>query len=97
MNGIIYEHYAGTDVTSAVRLGQADSSDCDDAGRNATGSYFPQDSQQVTVWALPGLNPTTGIGVHLAEDTYIVYFARETPPEEKQKIFNLLRHSSPSR
>lgn len=79
----------------ATRQGVADQADCQDVGKDAAGSVFPEDPQHVPTWRFDGYSPDKVLGVRLGRDGFHVFVVDSVPLEERARILAALSHPAP--
>ena len=89
LDGVIYSGYGYTDQ-EATRLGTADEAVCHDVGRDAPGSVFPDDPNQVAVWTFTGYAPDQVLGVRFGQDSFAVLIAESVPRHQADRILSEL-------
>lgn len=87
--GTIYTEI-GYSSESVARLGMADEAACADVGRDAKGSYFPDDPQRVEVGKFDSYSSTRVIGVRKG-DLLGVYVSEDLDTETASSIAADLR------
>jgi hypothetical protein len=87
--GVVYTGYGYTE-RAATRHAVADEADCQDVGKDARGSVFPDDPRQVTTWTFKGFPPEKVVGVRFERGSYSVFVAETVPDREGARIFRSL-------
>ena len=90
LQGVVYTAFDYTD-RGATKFGTADEADCHDVGREAPGSVFPNDPDEVAVWAFGGYSPEQVLGVRLGPDSFTVFIADSVPRDQAERISRALR------
>ena len=93
-HGVIYSGYGYTD-REATRLETADEVVCHDVGRDAPGSVFPDDPQQVAVWTFAGYPSDQVLGVRFGQDSFAVFIAESLPRPQGDRILSELSEKRP--
>lgn len=91
-DGTVYAHYASTTL-GITPLGSADQASCDDTGVPGDppkGSYFPEDPEQVDVFAIDGYPVEQVIAVDLPQGPSSVYFAESLSSADIERISEAL-------
>ncbi|MGH3357198.1 MAG: DUF6281 family protein, partial [Nocardioidaceae bacterium] len=71
----------------ATKTGTAQKSRCADVGKNARGSYFPDNAPSVTAYSFKQVAPATAVAIPENRDrTYDVYMPDSIPPKKAQHI-----------
>ena len=89
LNGVVYDGWDYVERAEGQRVGLADMASCDDVGRDARGSYFPDEPRTVEVWSLSPVETTKAVGV-LQGRGFTVYVADGLSDEERQRVFEQL-------
>lgn len=89
-DGVIYTAYDYTD-RGATKFGTADEADCHDVRREAPGSVFPNDPQQVAVWTFGAYSSEQVLGVRFGPDSFTVFIADSVPRDQAERITRALR------
>jgi Family of unknown function (DUF6281) len=89
LHGVTYSGYGYTDQ-EATSLGTAGEAVCDDVGRDAPGSVFPDDPQQVAVWGFAGYASDQVLGVRFGQDLFVVFIAESVPRHQADRILSEL-------
>jgi hypothetical protein len=90
VDGVIYSAYDYTEH-GATKYGVADEADCEDEGREASGSVFPDAPQQVAVWTFGDYSSDQVLGVRFGEDSFTVFISDSVEPDEAERIAQALR------
>ena len=86
----VYSSYGATEK-QASRYTNADRADCEDVGRDARGSVFPEQPEQVAAWRFPTYPPEKVLAVRADRDTFYVFTADSLPDRERDQILRDLR------
>ncbi len=89
LNGVVYDGWDYVERAEGQRVGLAEMASCDDVGRDARGSYFPDEPRTVEVWSLPPVETTKAVGV-LQGRGFTVYVAAGLSDEERQRVLEQL-------
>ena len=82
--GVLYND-SGSTPRVATRYATADWADCEDVGRCARGSVFPEDPRRVQAWSFDGYSPEQVVGVR-RNGSFTVFVADSATPAERRRI-----------
>jgi len=86
VDGITYTS-VGIAEHEATKFSTAELADCDDVGKDARGSVFPEHPRPVNTWKFPGYPPSEVVGIRFEHDSLAVLVADSIPREERNQIF----------
>ena len=91
--GVVYASngYSRQDVT---RYATAEQAECDDIGKDAAGSVFPEHPRHVTTWTFAGYPSEHVLGVRFDKSSVAVFVADTVPRAEAERIYMALRRPS---
>lgn len=88
VDGITYTSVGlGIAEHEATKFSTAELADCDDVGKDARGSVFPEHPRQVNTWKFPGYPASEVVGIRFEHDSLTVLVADSIPREERDQIF----------
>lgn len=96
LDGVVYRQHSYLDYRPTRSAGTAERSDCDDLGRDAKGSQFPEHPQHVTAWSLRDEQTDDVIGIQETDELLAVYARVGTPENQIEKTVDRLRRTGPS-
>ena len=85
----VYSSYGATE-RRASKYATAERADCEDVGRNARGSVFPEQPEPVTAWRFPMYSPDKVLAVRYDKDSFFVFTAESLPDSERDRILKEL-------
>lgn len=86
LDGLVYTSY-GTSSREADRHVEADEADCEDTGRDARGSVFPDNPRRVRTWVFEGYPPEKVLGVQYGKNSFGVFVADTVASDEQERIY----------
>ncbi len=84
-DSVVYTSHGVTE-RQPRRHASAERAECEDVGKDAAGSVFPDDPTRVATWAFDGYPPAAVLGVRYGNGSFGVFIADSLSVEERERI-----------